>query len=208
MFPVELHGKPVLILAGMHSGDLEAGERLLQPLREAATPILDLSGPWPYQGLQGAFDAFFAAGGHYYFKSLYLKDCNEAAQADMIRQAETRPAPESLIVLWHLGGAMARVPDDATAFGKRSAPFLYSLDTNWTDARDNDRCIGWTRDAWSSMQQHGTGGLYLNFGGFGEEKDAQVRAGYGANYDRLVELKTVYDPGNLFRVNQNITPKH
>lgn len=207
MFPVQLHGKPVLILAGMYSGDLEAGEQLLQPLREGATPILDLSGPWPYQGLQGAFDAFFAAGGHYYFKSLYLKACNEAAQADMIRQAETRPAPESLIVLWHLGGAMARVPDDATAFGKRSAPFLYSLDTTWTDARDSDRCIGWTRDAWSSMQQHGTGGLYLNFGGFGEEKDAQVRAGYGTNYDRLVELKTKYDPGNLFRVNQNIAPR-
>jgi FAD/FMN-containing dehydrogenase len=206
LFPVELHGKPVIILAGMSSGELEAGERLLQPLREAGTPVLDLSGPWPYQGLQGAFDAFFAAGGHYYFKSLYLNGCDEAAQAAMIRHAETRPASESLIVLWHLGGAMARVADDATAFGKRSAPFLYSLDTTWTDAKDSDRCIAWTREAWASMQPYGTGGLYLNFGGFGEEKEALVRAGYGANYDRLVELKRVYDPGNLFHLNQNISP--
>jgi FAD/FMN-containing dehydrogenase len=101
---------------------------------------------------------------------------------------------------------MARVADDATAFGKRSAPFLYSLDTTWTDAKDSDRCIAWTREAWASMQPYGTGGLYLNFGGFGEEKEALVRAGYGANYDRLVELKRVYDPGNLFHLNQNISP--
>jgi FAD/FMN-containing dehydrogenase len=207
-FPVEVRGRPAIILAGMYSGDREIGEQLMKPLREAATPILDLSGPWQYRSFQAAFDPFFAAGGSYYFKGLYLEGCDDAAQAEMIRIAEARPAPEAFIALWHLGGAMARVPDDATAFGKRSAPFLYSLDTTWTDARDNDRCIDWTRAAWSSMQQHGTGGLYLNFGGFGEEKDAQVRAGYGTNYDRLVELKTKYDPGNLFRVNQNIAPKH
>ena len=99
-----------------------------------------------------------------------------------------------------------RTDDDATAFGKLNSPFLYSLDTAWTDSRDSDQCIDWTREAWTSMQQHGTGGLYLNFGGFGEEKSAQVRAAYGANYDRLVQLKRVYDPGNLSRVNQNVPP--
>ena len=205
-FPEEAHGKPVILLAGMYSGDLETGEALMQPLREVATPVFDLSGRWPYLGLQGAFDPFFAAGDYYYFKALYLRECDEAAQADMIRHATTRPSPESLIMLWHLGGAMARRTDDATAFGKLSSPFLYSLDTAWTDSRDSDRCIDWTREAWSSMQPHGTGGLYLNFGGFGEEKNAQVRAGYGGNYDRLVELKSIYDPGNLFRMNQNIPP--
>jgi FAD/FMN-containing dehydrogenase len=205
-FPEALHGKPVMILAGMYSGDIETGEALMKPFRELANPVLDISGRWPYLALQGAFDPFFPAGGHYYFKSLYLNDCDDAAQADIIRHAETRPAPESLIVLWQLGGAMARVADDATAFGKRSAPFLYSLDTVWTDSSESDRCIAWSRDAWSSMRPHSTGGLYLNFGGFGEEKNAQVRAGYGGNYDRLVELKTKYDPGNLFRMNQNIPP--
>jgi FAD/FMN-containing dehydrogenase len=207
-FPAEVHGRPVILLAGMYSGDLESGERLMKPLREAATPILDLSGPWPYLGLQGALDPFFPAGGNYYFKALYLSECDEAAQEEMIRHAETRPAPESLIVLWQLGGAMARVAEDATAFGKRSAPYLYSLDTVWSESRDSDRCIDWTRDAWSSMQQYGTGGLYLNFGGFGEEMNAQVRAGYGTNYERLVQLKTRYDPGNLFHMNQNIPPEH
>ncbi|MEZ4506542.1 MAG: FAD-binding oxidoreductase [Thermomicrobiales bacterium] len=206
-FPEDLHGKPVILLAGMYSGDIERGEALMKPFRDVANPLLDLSGPWPYQALQSAFDPFFATGGHYYFKSLYLKECDEAAQATMIRHAQTRPAPEALIVLWQLGGAMGRVPDDATAFGKRGAPYLYSLDTVWTDPADNERCIAWSRDAWASMQPHGTGGLYLNFGGFGEEKEALARAAYGPNFDRLVELKTKYDPGNLFRMNQNIPPR-
>jgi FAD/FMN-containing dehydrogenase len=207
MFPAELHKKPVLLLAGVYSGDYATGEQQLQPLREMATPLIDLSGPWPYLGLQSGFDPMFPAGGHYYFKSLYLNDCDEAAQDDMIRLAETRPSPESLIVLWHLGGALARVAEGDTAFGKRSAPYLYSLDTTWTDPQDNERCIDWSRKAWASMQRHGTGGLYLNFGGFGEEKDALARAAYGNNYDRLVELKSTYDPGNLFRANQNIQPR-
>ena len=107
----------------------------------------------------------------------------------------------------HLGGEAARIPEEATAFGNRDAQFLCSFDTVWTDPADTDRCIDWSRRAWSDMHKHSTGGLYLNFGGFGEEKDALVRSGYGANYDRLVELKTKYDPGNLFRVNHNIQPR-
>jgi hypothetical protein len=84
---------------------------------------------------------------------------------------------------------------------------MFSLDTSWDDPADNDRCIEWSRKSWQSMREQGTGGMYLNFSGFGEERDALVRAGHGANYDRLVELKTKYDPGNLFRVNSNIAPK-
>jgi FAD/FMN-containing dehydrogenase len=111
------------------------------------------------------------------------------------------------MALWHLkGGAASRVAPDATAFGRRDRPYLLSFDTTWTDQADTDRCIAWTRNAWSDMQRFGPGGIYLNFAGFGEEKEALVRAGYGDNYDRLVELKTQYDPGNLFRMNQNIKP--
>ena len=83
---------------------------------------------------------------------------------------------------------------------------MLSFDTTWTSAADSERCIAWTRAAWESMRPFGSGSLYLNFAGFGEEKDALVRAGYGANYERLVALKTHYDPTNLFRMNQNIKP--
>jgi FAD/FMN-containing dehydrogenase len=207
-FPAELHDRAVLILAAMHAGDAAAGERALQPLRELATPLLDLSGTMPYATLQGAFDPFFPKGWLYYWKSLYLDRLDGEAIAAIISYAADRPSSSALMALWHLGGgAASRVGGEATAFGSRGAPYLLSFDTTWTDAADSERNIAWTRAAWADMRRFGHGGLYLNFAGFGEEKEALVRAGYGANYERLVELKTEYDPNNLFRMNQNIRPR-
>jgi FAD/FMN-containing dehydrogenase len=206
-FPAELHDKAVVVPATMYAGPAEKGEQVLQPLRELAPTLLDLSGQMPYTVLQGAFDAFFPKGRLYYWKSLYLNDFEGEAMAATIRYAHNRPTPMSLMGLWHLaGGAASRVAAEATAFGGRTAPYLLSFDTTWTDAADTDRCIAWTRNAWSDMHQFSDGGLYLNFAGFGEEKEELVRAGYGANYDRLAALKARYDPGNLFRMNQNIHP--
>jgi FAD/FMN-containing dehydrogenase len=207
MFPAELHGKPVLITAGCYCGDASAGEAALQPLRELGTPILDLSGPMPYTALQTAFDPFFLKGDNYYFKSMYFDELSDATIDALIEMTADRPTSRTLITFWHIGGAMGWVPEDASAFGHRDARFMFSLDTSWDDPADNDRCIEWSRKSCQSMREQGTGGMYLNFSGFGEEKDALVRAGYGTNYDRLVELKTKYDPGNLFRVNSNIAPK-
>jgi FAD/FMN-containing dehydrogenase len=93
-----------------------------------------------------------------------------------------------------------------TAFGGHSATFMLSLDTSWTDPAADDANIAWTRRFWSEMHAYSSGGLYLNFGGFGEEKDELVRAAFGPTYERLVQVKNTYDPTNLFRVNQNIRP--
>ena len=93
------------------------------------------------------------------------------------------------------------------AVGERSAKYLLSLDTSWTDSARSDEAIAWTRDAWAAMQPYSRGGSYLNFPGKGEEGESLLRASYGSdNYDRLVALKKKYDPGNLFRLNQNISP--
>lgn len=128
--------------------------------------------------------------------------------AATIRYARERPTPMTLLGLWHLGGgAASRVGAEATAFGRRDAPYLLSFDTTWEDPAATDRCLAWTRAAWADMRRLGPGGLYLNFGGFGEEKEELVRSAYGANYERLVDLKTRYDRGNLFRMNQNIRPR-
>jgi FAD/FMN-containing dehydrogenase len=207
-FPAELHGRSVLILAAVHAGDATEGERGLQPLRELATPLLDLSAPMPYATLQVAFDPFFPKGWLYYWKSRYLDRLDEEAIAAIIRFAAERPSSDALMALWHLGGgAASRVPAEATVFGSREAPYMLSFDTTWTDLADTERNIAWTRSAWDDMRRFGPGGVYLNFAGFGEEKEALVRAGYGANYERLVDLKTEYDPTNLFRMNQNIRPR-
>jgi FAD/FMN-containing dehydrogenase len=101
---------------------------------------------------------------------------------------------------------MSRVPADATAFGRRDAPFLFSLDTTWADPADNQRHVEWTRIFWSDMHAFSSGGVYLNFPGLGEEREALVKAAYGANYERLVALKHAYDPANMFSMNQNIVP--
>jgi FAD/FMN-containing dehydrogenase len=207
-FPADLHDKAMVAPAAMYAGPAEAGERVLRPLRELATPLLDLSATMPYAVLQGAFDALFPKGRLYYWKSLYLDDFDEETMAATIQYARDRPTPMTLLGLWHLGGgAASRVGAEATAFGRRDAPYLLSFDTTWQDPADSERCFAWTRAAWSDMRRFSDGGLYLNFAGFGEEKEALVRAAYGANYDRLVELKTRYDPGNLFRMNQNIRPR-
>ncbi|MBX3070808.1 MAG: FAD-binding oxidoreductase [Thermomicrobiales bacterium] len=205
-FPEELHGEQIVMFPAVYSGDPDEGERILQPTREIAEPLLDLTGRMPYTALQSGFDWAFPKGWLYYWKSLYLNDLSAEAMEETLKLGANRPSPEGFVALWQLGGAMSRVPADATAFGSRDAPFLLSFDVTWTDAADSERCIAWTRNAWSSMQRFGPGGLYLNFAGFGEEKEALVRAGYGKNYDRLVEIKTTYDPANLFRMNQNIVP--
>jgi FAD/FMN-containing dehydrogenase len=207
-FPLELHGRAVLILVSVYAGDAGEGERVLQPLRKLATPLLDLSGTMPYAALQGAFDPFFPKGWLYYWKSRYLDRLDAETIAAIIGYAADRPSPETLIALWHLqGGAASRVEATTTAFGSRDASYLLSFDTTWINPADSERSIAWTRSAWADMRRFGSGGLYLNFAGFGEEKEDLVRAGYGANYERLVELKTKYDPGNLFRMNQNIRPR-
>jgi FAD/FMN-containing dehydrogenase len=207
-FPAELHDRAMVVPAAVYAGPAEEGERVLRPLRELATPLLDLSAAMPYAVLQGAFDPLFPKGRLYYWKSIYLNDFDEETMAATIRYARNRPTPMTLLGLWHLGGgAASRVQADATAFGRRDAPYLLSFDTTWEDPVDSERCFAWTRAAWADMHRFSDGGLYLNFAGFGEEKENLVRAGYGDNYDRLVELKTRYDPDNLFRMNQNIRPQ-
>ncbi|MGR3715374.1 MAG: BBE domain-containing protein, partial [Thermohalobaculum sp.] len=99
------------------------------------------------------------------------------------------------------------VAADATALGDRSMPWMYSIDSVWTDPADDAANIGWTRKVWEQTRPHSQEGrLYLNFAGFGEEGEALVKDAYGNTYARLAAIKARYDPGNMFRFNQNIAP--
>ncbi len=205
-FPPEHHGKPVLIVAAAYSGSVEDGEPVVQPLRELARPLIDLSGPWPWLGLQSGFDALFPKGELRYWKSRALGELTEAAIDEIADFASRRPTPLTDIVIWHHGGAMSRIGETETAYGGRDAPFLVTGEVNWTDPSQNDEAIAFGREFWAALERHSTGGVYLNFPGLGEEKEELVRAGYGVNYERLAALKAKYDPTNLFRMNMNITP--
>jgi FAD/FMN-containing dehydrogenase len=210
-FPQELQGERVFLYGAMYAGPGEEGEKALDPLMKIGTPILDLSGRGPYTQWQQAFDPFFIPGAVYpdiyaYWKSLYLYGLEDTLIDDLVGRARDLPSEQCLIAIWQLGGAMARVQESATAFGKRSAPFLLSYDSCWTDPNQNDRIIAWTRQQIADAEPYSPGGSYLNFPGVGEDNETLVRKAYGSNFERLAQIKKAYDPMNLFRMNQNIRP--
>jgi len=172
--------------------------------------LLDISGPIPYIAAQQAFDPFFIIKRERmnYWKSLYLDVLDDDAIDRIVARGLDRPNPWTLMPIRHMGGAAARVPAHATALGGRDAPFMLSIDTSWTDAGDSDRAIAWTREFWDEMRQGTRGSIYLNFVSADEDNEAMLRAAYGdGNYERLVDVKTKFDPENFFRLNQNIRPK-
>jgi FAD/FMN-containing dehydrogenase len=110
------------------------------------------------------------------------------------------------MIVWHHGGVMSAADESATAYAGRDAGFLVTAEASWDEPSLTDDAIGWAREAWTALERHSNGGVYLNFPGLGEEREALVRAGYGGNYERLAGLKKTYDPENLFRMNLNIAP--
>ncbi|HEX5505848.1 MAG TPA: FAD-binding oxidoreductase [Thermomicrobiales bacterium] len=204
-FPAELVGTPIVVLAGVYAGPVAEGERLVQPLRELATPLLDLSGPLPFTAIQSAFDPFFPQGLLQYWKSTYVDELSDELLLALCKLAAERPSPRTTMDIWPQTGAAARVDPAATAFGRRP-PFMVAFESTWTDPATTAANIAWAREAWASMRRFSSSGVYLNFPGFGEEQEDLLRAAYGQNYARLKALKAQYDPTNLFRMNLNIPP--
>jgi FAD/FMN-containing dehydrogenase len=205
-FPAELHHRRVVIAAGLYAGPVAHGARVLQPLRQLATPLLDGSGVMPYLAVQTLFDPLFPAGNYHYWKSLYFDELSDAAIAELVTQAAARPSLRTLVPLRHIGGAIARVAATDTPLVNRQAQYLLSFDATWADPADTDRNLAWTRSAWATMRRYTEGAAYLNFAGAAGEATALAKAAYGPNYSRLVAIKDRYDPHNLFRINHNIAP--
>jgi FAD/FMN-containing dehydrogenase len=206
LLPEELRGKPYVGIAGMWAGDPEEGERRTRRLRELATPLLDMSAPVPYADFQQELDPFFPAGRRYHWKALYLDGLSQSAIDTTVEWSLARPSGNTLIIIRHCGGAMSRVPADATAFGDRSSEWMLSIDSTWDDAAGDEQNVAYTRAFWDAAHEHSDGKTYFNFPGLLEEGDAAVRASYGANHERLARIKAIYDPENRFRLNQNIRP--
>jgi FAD/FMN-containing dehydrogenase len=196
-FPAELHGERFVALIGGNAGPVEEGERAFRPLRELTEPLFDASGVLPYVEAQRFFDEDYPTGDRYYWKSLYLKNLDDAVIEAIVEHGRRAPSERSTIDLWPLGGAIDR-PAASGAFAHRGAPYLLGLESNWTDPAADERNIAWARTVWEDMQRFSSGGLYVNFPGFGEGEDFG-RAAYGDNHDRLAAVKQRYDSANLFR---------
>jgi FAD/FMN-containing dehydrogenase len=198
-------GNPVVALACCYCGDLQEGERALAPLREFGTPLLDGIQAMPYTGIQGLFGPAYPWDNRNYWKSTYLREFPDAAVDVAIDYANRTQSPLSAVVIEYYGGAVSRVPADATAFPHREANFNILILAQWQAASEDAQHMQWARAAWDAFQPWASNAIFMNALSAGEDPQA-VRDAYGANYARLAALKTQFDPTNRFRMNQNIPP--
>lgn len=206
-FPPELQGQQVTGLASLYFGSAQEGEKLLQPLREVATPLLDLSGIIPYTAVNKMFDPFLVKGTlNSYWKSLYVEDINEDLMHLLINKANQAPTNQCLLSIRNLEGAISGVPEDMTAFGDRSGRFLVSIDTMWEDDADNERCVEYTREFFDEVHNYSNGQVYFNFNSDMSGSEDLAGDFFGSNYQKLKDIKAKYDPDNFFRINANIKP--
>jgi FAD/FMN-containing dehydrogenase len=203
--PEHVHGKRVVAVLAMHAGDHEEGRAVLQPLKDLGDPVADLIDVLPYTAMQSLIDALWEKGAHNYFRSAYVDELNDEAIAALAARHRAVPSPQSEIHVHHFGGAVARVGDDDSAFGNRSAPYVLNVIARSPGAEGFEDNVAWARGTTDALAPVSREGAYVNF--MGDARDERLRAAYGhAKYERLVELKRRYDPTNLFRLNQNITP--
>jgi FAD/FMN-containing dehydrogenase len=202
--PPEVHGKQLVAIIFCHSGDHGDGEALLKEIREVATPVADLGGPIPYSVLNSLIDALWPKGGRYYMRSGYLGDLTPEAISTIVSAHASSPLPACEVHVHDLGGAVARVADDATAFGDRSAPYVLNIVGGWQDPADDEANLAWIRDVGARLDEFCTGAVYSNF--MGAEGEDRTKAAYGEKLPRLQALKRTWDPDNVFRRNQNVAP--
>jgi FAD/FMN-containing dehydrogenase len=202
--PPEVHGTMIVGIAGMHAGPLAEGARVFAPLAQFGTPLGGGFTSKPFLTHQTMLDAGQPKGRHYYWKSEYVEEMTEGSDAALLAHALRIESPHSAILCFQLGGAMARIPEEATAAGHRRAGFVVNVAGGWDDPAQDARHTAWVRACWEALRPHSIG-TYVNFL-TAEADDQRVRAAYGANYDRLAGLKQRFDPDNLLRANQNIAP--
>jgi len=199
-------GAPVVAMILGYNGTMEAGERVLAPARQFGSPIADTVGPMPYGVRQTMLDDPLAKHGlHRYWRSAYTEQLSDALIDAMVNAATTFTSPLSLLGLFYVHGAAARVPATATAYAARRPLWDFDIIGQWTDAAESSGHIAWVRAEWDLLEPQLLGTVYINHLA-DDDRPEKLRASYGENYARLRELKAAYDPMNLFRVNANISP--
>ncbi|RRJ31419.1 FAD-binding oxidoreductase [Halocatena pleomorpha] len=203
-FPEEAWGEPAVGVLGCYVGAIDDAEAEFHSLRSITDPIVDFSGRMPYTELQTLLDADYPDGRQYYWKATYVDEFTDDLLDFAVHHGNESPSALSTVDLWHLGGAISARTQDATAFWHRDKDFMLTFEANWDDPDMNDENVAWVREGIDEVRRlEAASGGYGNFPGFNEDPG---RAIFGGNYDRLVEVKTEYDPENLFRSNQYIAP--
>jgi FAD/FMN-containing dehydrogenase len=202
--PAEWHGREVLVFAACYAGDLKEGEKALKGLRSLGKPIADVIAPHPFSAWQAAFDPLLTPGARNYWKSHDFADLPDPAINAILKGVRELPSPECEVFIAHVGGAMARIPVNATPWPNRDAHFIMNVHTRWQDEAQDQACIAWARHLFKATAPFASDSVYVNF--MPDDENDRVEKAYGTNYRRLAEIKRRYDPANLFRMNQNIRP--
>jgi FAD/FMN-containing dehydrogenase len=201
--PEQWHGKRMWAIAGQFAGPQDQAEQVLAPMR-ALGPEVDLFQPMPYTVVQGLIDGANPYGRRNYWRAHNVSNFDDKLTDMLLEQSETMLSPFSALLVVNMAGAIADVGDDETALGGRAAPFSIHLNTMWEDADADEANIGWTRGATKAFSPWISPGMALNF--YTEVGEDEISDSFGARLGRLKTLKRQYDPGNLFRLNQNIKP--
>jgi FAD/FMN-containing dehydrogenase len=202
--PPEVHGKGIIVLALLYAGAPKQGETLIAPLRKFGTLVGEHVGVQPYTVWQQTFDPLLTPGARNYWKSHNFSTLEDGLFDVVIEYVGKLPSPQSEIFFGALGGATTRPAPDSAAYAHRDAMFVMNFHGRWENPADDERCIRWARDFFNASAPFASGGVYVNF--LTADEGVRVRTAYGPNYDRLAQVKRKYDPGNLFRMNQNIKP--
>jgi hypothetical protein len=202
--PRELHGKLVVGVVCCYAGPVEEGEQAVKPLKEFGSPVLDLCVPKPFLAHQAMFDLSFQHGWWYYMRACDVAQLTDEVIDITVDHSLRINSPLTAFPIWQLGGAVARVGEDETAFGGRSAGHTFNITASTETAEGFDEEREWVRNFWLALEPYHTS-VYVNF--LMEEGEERIRQAYGTTkYERLKALKRRYDPDNLFRLNQNIRP--
>lgn len=207
VIPEHLHWRPVVMVGACYAGPTEDGEKALRPLCAFRNPLLDLVGPSPYTDFQSALDSTVPHGWNYYWKSTHLPELRDDLIDVICEHAFSGASPRSYVAMFHLKGAVGRVAEGKTAFGNRQTSHAITLDGVWRPGEDfGERDTEWARRFFAALGRF-RAGVYINFLA-GDEDPGRIRAAYGDTvYHRLVDVKTKYDPDNIFHHNQNIRPR-
>ena len=205
-FPQEAWGKRACALFACFNGDPADGQAVLAPLLSSLPePLFNWVNPMPFPAFQALFDSFLPKGLQWYWKGDYVKSLPDEAIDVHIAQSAASPSALSLMHLYPIDGAVRRVASDATAWSARNATWSMVIAGIDPDPRKAETLKSWGRSYWKAIHPFNLDGGYVNFM-MGDESPDRIHATYGDNYARLAMIKRTYDPGNLFRVNQNIEP--
>jgi FAD/FMN-containing dehydrogenase len=203
-FPEEHQGRTALAIVASHAGSLEEGEAALRPLGAYGAPMLTATAPMPYTTLQSSFDAGAPDGGRFYWKAHTLDSITDDLISAVVDRVDRLPGPYSNVFFEPLGGTISRVEPSATAFPHRRAAFGFGISSGWADPAADEAAMEWTRALYDAVTPHASGGVYLNY--LDRDEDARLGDAYGANLDRVQQIKRTYDPDHVFAATAREVP--